>query len=107
MLKNCQKACDMCGRSNAAIDRMIQKAKGEAEEVTPEELLETPFGVAQTVEMTGENGPKTQAIVENVTNYMNTVVFVEERYQKVKDECKNRNRQCAFWAAIGECEAVS
>lgn len=36
---------------------------------------------------------------------MREIVKVDPKYAKVRADCKNRHPQCAFWAAIGECEA--
>jgi len=40
-----------------------------------------------------------------MNNYVEQVVLKDDSYKSVRNECKNRHPQCAYWAAIGECEA--
>lgn len=40
-----------------------------------------------------------------MNDYVENVVHKEASYISVRKECKNRHPQCAYWAAIGECEA--
>lgn len=67
------------------------------------DIHETPAGVKQVVS-NGENGRITQEIVDRANKYVEEEVLVQESYAKVRKDCKNRNPQCAYWAAIGECE---
>ena len=39
-----------------------------------------------------------------VDKYMYEQVFVEDKFRKVRNDCKNRDELCIFWAALGECE---
>jgi hypothetical protein len=103
MLKNCQKSCNTCHLSKAALTRAIDKAK-EKLESKDLNLDETPYGVEQRVD--GVDSGKTKAVLENVTKYMDEIVFKDPLYGKVKEECKLRNKLCAFWSASGECDAV-
>jgi hypothetical protein len=60
------------------------------------------MGVAQTVDVTMQ-----KEIMDKITEarwYMYNVVELEEKYDGIRDGCKNQHEQCAFWAVIGECE---
>jgi hypothetical protein len=50
------------------------------------------------------NKQATEIRIKEMHEYMTETVYKNETYAKVKSECKNRNRDCANWAAIGECE---
>ena len=69
----------------------------------PKQYISNIFGVPQLVE-----GPKTAQTMERIkamTAYMRQTVFRDESMQHVKRVCQNRDRLCAFWASIGECES--
>eukprot|EP00546_Thalassionema_frauenfeldii_P019754 CAMPEP_0178903498 /NCGR_PEP_ID=MMETSP0786-20121207/5186_1 /TAXON_ID=186022 /ORGANISM="Thalassionema frauenfeldii, Strain CCMP 1798" /LENGTH=439 /DNA_ID=CAMNT_0020574867 /DNA_START=24 /DNA_END=1343 /DNA_ORIENTATION=- len=106
MLNNCAKSCQVCDWSAKKIKKRIAELTGTVNEKTDDEeepdLTETPYGVTQTAE--GKHEEATLKIIENVTKYMDEIVFVDPAYSKIKDVCKNRNKLCAFWAHIGECE---
>lgn len=108
MLNNCAKSCQVCDWSAKKIKKKVAELTGTEEENKEEEeepdLTETPYGVAQTAE--GKHEAATLKIIENVTKYMDEIVFVDPAYSKIKNDCKNRNKLCAFWAHIGECEKV-
>ena len=72
---------------------------------TPSDINETPFGVKQTGTNDSAEGKKTQAIIDASEKYVREIVKVDPKYAKVRADCKNRHPQCAYWAAIGECEA--
>ena len=67
-------------------------------------INETPAGVKQTI-ASGENGRLTQEIVDKANTYVEEVVLKDSSYAKVRKDCKNRHPECAYWAALGECEA--
>ena len=69
------------------------------------DINETPFGVKQTGTDDYAKGKKTQEIIDASEKYVREIVKVDPKYAKVRADCKNRHPQCAFWAAIGECEA--
>jgi hypothetical protein len=39
--------------------------------------------------------------VQEMEDYMLQRVFVEEKYAKIRAKCKNRDKECSFWAVIG------
>eukprot|EP00547_Thalassionema_nitzschioides_P006061 CAMPEP_0194207460 /NCGR_PEP_ID=MMETSP0156-20130528/6190_1 /TAXON_ID=33649 /ORGANISM="Thalassionema nitzschioides, Strain L26-B" /LENGTH=456 /DNA_ID=CAMNT_0038934231 /DNA_START=10 /DNA_END=1380 /DNA_ORIENTATION=- len=109
MLHNCPQSCEVCGWSATKLKKVIDKRKkalqGDTEEEKEEEpnLEETLFGVAQNPD--GDRKEEILKVIENVTKYMEEIVFVDPAYSKIKNDCKNRNKLCAFWALIGECDA--
>ena len=60
------------------------------------------FGEIQ--ESVGMEKEITDKVIAEMLDYMENEVFVDVKYEKVRQECKNRHSQCAFWAGIGECE---
>jgi prolyl 4-hydroxylase len=99
MLNNCRVSCETCSMTPKEIQKMIDE---RLEENTDDmDLEETPWGVAQDV----EDDDETRRIIAETEEYMKNVVFVDPKYESVKDQCKNRNSQCVFWASSGECEA--
>lgn len=69
-----------------------------------EELLQTPYGKAQT-RVEGEHKEAVATIIDETIQYMETKVFVDEQYANTRHICKNMDRSCAYWKANGECEA--
>jgi prolyl 4-hydroxylase len=65
--------------------------------------VENSWGEPQQV--TGAEGLKTQRVLQKIYTYMTEQVMVDdEKFAAVRKECKLRDKLCAFWAAIGECE---
>ena len=66
-----------------------------------------PYGEDQEVSLQGsESYEETMEVIAKMHNYM-VDVFQNETAKSYREECKMRHKLCAFWAAIGECEAVS
>lgn len=42
--------------------------------------------------------------VEQAREYVQTKVMVDEKYSGMRDNCKNKHEDCAFWSVLGECE---
>lgn len=105
MLINCRKSCGTCGvTDNEELSALIAKKLALHDVGGDESLLETPYGVTQTVPPTSEE--MIEEVIQNFTNYMENYVFQDPQYEAVKKTCKNRNPLCAFWTSIGECEKV-
>jgi hypothetical protein len=84
------------------------------------ELLETPYGKTQNHRLDGETSeddtlPSSSSsgqrrtstvtkVLERMISYMENEVLVDPRYESVRKICKNMERDCAIWAARGECE---
>lgn len=95
----------MCGKTKAALAREISKRKQKLEDAEANDITETPYGVSQEVTPGHKDEAKLKEIVANMSNYMEETVFKDPGHSKVKNDCKNRNKSCAFWALIGECDA--
>ena len=91
MLKNCPKACDMCGKNQAQLQKEISKRKTALDEAMESELIvQTPYGAEQEITAGHKDEEKMKAAVANMTKYMDEVVFKDPGHSKVKDTCKNR-----------------
>ena len=97
MLHNCRKSCHVCHWTKSQITREVNQRLGvgtkddkkEEEEVV--DLTETPYGVTQsTASANKEEELKLQETIQNMTNYMEQIVFQDPGHVKVKKECKNR-----------------
>jgi prolyl 4-hydroxylase len=93
MHKNCAKRCGTCVEEPAM-------EPSEKEEVAKMLQKTLEFGVLQ--EATGSEKRKTLDAIRSSVYYMENEI--DSLPSSVVDECLNRNVQCAFWAAIGECE---
>lgn len=74
-----------------------------------ETILETPYGMSQDVPMGADSTlrKEIEEIMQETELYMETEIFVKEEHSAVKKKCKNRNRSCAHWKALGKCDKVS
>jgi hypothetical protein len=93
MLTNCQQACQSCNWDSKRLERVIKEKLSEkaAKDEASIDPNETPYGVQQ--QQDGRNETEQEQIlarIQNVTNYMDTIVFVDPAYNKVKDKCRNR-----------------
>ncbi len=70
-----------------------------------EPKLPQPYGESQRVDFPGkyEKVVKTLALTHE---YM-TNLFQNDTAKSFRDKCQLKDDSCAYWAAIGECEAVS
>jgi hypothetical protein len=80
MLQLCPKACNVCDNVS---DGYVANCYGEDQHVA------------------GSREEEVAVRVREVEEYMLTEVFVEEKYAKIRSECKNRDKECSFWAVIG------
>eukprot|EP00549_Striatella_unipunctata_P007896 CAMPEP_0118724462 /NCGR_PEP_ID=MMETSP0800-20121206/32590_1 /TAXON_ID=210618 ORGANISM="Striatella unipunctata, Strain CCMP2910" /NCGR_SAMPLE_ID=MMETSP0800 /ASSEMBLY_ACC=CAM_ASM_000638 /LENGTH=470 /DNA_ID=CAMNT_0006633037 /DNA_START=34 /DNA_END=1446 /DNA_ORIENTATION=- len=80
MLRHCRKACKVCQLEDEKID----------------------FGEEQVAE--GEYITETLAVIHKSRDYVENVVWKDDKFISVREECKNRHELCAFWAVLGECE---
>ena len=91
MLLQCPKSCSVCHVLDiqALIDQKLAP-----------DIDATELGVPQIVDQ--DRALEVEARVQNITNYFQTIVKVQDEYQKVRKECKNRHESCAYWAVLGE-----
>ena len=60
------------------------------------------MGVPQIIDVSNQ-----QEIADKIMEarwYMYNVVELDEKYDGIREGCKNQHEQCAFWGVIGECE---
>ncbi len=94
MLRNCPNACDICSfMTSGELDKEISRrlAEKKKKEDALLDLTETPYGVAQDIKSTDlDTHIKLTDALQNMTDYMEQIVFQDEGHVKVKKECKNR-----------------
>ena len=89
------------------MNELIEMKRRLAQVDGDERLLETPYGMKQTpIEPGTEYSDAVAQIIAQSTEYMEAIIFANVKYASFKHTCKNRDRNCVFWAAIGECEKV-
>lgn len=60
------------------------------------------MGEPQIVDVEGSDDIEQR--IADARRYLRETVMVEDKFDKVRQSCKNKNSQCAFWASVGECE---
>jgi prolyl 4-hydroxylase len=100
MLKYCPKSCGTCNEFKNQ-ERILQRTLNESDV----DLLErtSKFGEKQTA--TGSEAHRTLDVVREMVEYMESSDEFMALPTAVQEHCRNTNVLCAFWAAIGECEA--
>lgn len=106
MEMQCSKSCDTCHLQEAEYWKMHnRKVEEQVKKYTMDEktLLEKSetFGDRQTA--TGNQKDATIKVVKETLQYMDSDEFANLP-RATRENCKNRNELCAFWAVIGECE---
>lgn len=66
-------------------------------------FIDVGYGVPQKA--TGKEKDLTILRLKQMKRYMRVQVFANPIYKDIRAECKNQHESCAFWAALGECEA--
>lgn len=91
MLSNCKKSCGVC------------KTAVDDEPEDPSTILKrtAKFGIIQTA--AGDKKEKTLDVVKSTLEYMEKSDDFLTLPEKLRNNCKNNNELCSFWAAIGEC----
>jgi prolyl 4-hydroxylase len=100
MLKYCPKSCGACNELKGQ-ERKLLRTLSESDV----DLLErtAKFGEKQTA--TGDQAALTLDVVREMLEYMEGSDEFMTLPNAVQEHCRNTNDLCAFWAAIGECEA--
>jgi hypothetical protein len=105
MLNFCIKTCQICDYTGNVTELILLK-KQLALVGGDETLLQTPYGMTQHLNFEEHHDDAINQVMSNMTEYMEGVIFVDPTFENVKHTCKNRHDNCAYWVAIGECEAV-
>lgn len=105
MLNFCIKSCQICDYTGK-LTELIRLKKQLSLVGGDETLLQTPYGLTQHVNIGDEHNDAVNHVMANMTEYMEGIIFVDSTFENVKHTCKNRHNNCAYWVAIGECEAV-
>jgi hypothetical protein len=82
MLQLCPKACHVCDNTDES-GEYVANCYGEDQHVA------------------GSRKEEVALRIREVEDYMLQEVFVEEKYAKIRAECKNRAKECSFWAVNG------
>jgi hypothetical protein len=82
MLQLCPKACKVCDNISG-------------------DYISNCYGEDQLVSGGAEERKQNALRIQEVEDYMLQKVFVEEKYDNIRAECKNRNKECSFWAVTG------
>lgn len=104
MLNFCIKSCQICDYTGN-LTELIHLKKQLTLVGGDETLLQTPYGMTQHMSFGDEHEDAVNQVMANMTDYMEGIIFVDPAFENVKLTCKNRHVNCAFWVAIGECEA--
>lgn len=93
------------GSFNGEATAETRHPPGRYQAPTPARRLDSvgsEMGVAQTMDTN-----RAQEISDKIAEaryYMNNEVDIEEKYDGVREGCKNQHESCAFWAVLGECD---
>jgi hypothetical protein len=109
MKDNCAPSCQFCPRPDAGPrgQKDDKNLNNDATESSTSSLWDNhisvaiPFGEPQVVPIVNAD-PIVQSIAK-MLSYMQQQVYVEEKYAKVREECKCKDHRCAAWASEGEC----
>ena len=124
MLEECAAACHACrppmgpgvefGVPQLLHSRPHPKRQEEGDEATlcindDDETHDTAFATLLASQLTTEPEPfvlpeAIEAQLAATTEYMNHVVWPDDRYRKVHNLCFNKDARCTLWAAQGKCQ---
>jgi len=104
MLVGCPKSCNKCPKSVVSLE--IENRSRAIYDTAME------YGTGYWFFVKGEPqtcaGVKKLETIENVKEtmiYLRDVIIPYRKYDKVRENCVNRNTNCAFWSVIGQCES--
>lgn len=101
MLKGCPKSCNSCpGVLVNGLTQEQQQEKGS--------ILSTIAEYGEQQEVNGDKQHETMFVVRKTVDYMKNYVYAEHPTHQLSTEtksaCRNNDRRCSYWAALGECE---
>jgi prolyl 4-hydroxylase len=100
MMVYCVKSCNVCHYKGDLAELIQTRLDAKAEEDEEKAKLDkTKYGVEQVL-----SDDKTKKAYNEMIDYIENVVMVEEKYKNIREDCKLRSENCAFWAATGQCE---
>lgn len=97
MHKNCAKSCNTCKKS----ERKLTKLNNPEDQALVEKTAK--YGDLQIV--SGDKANLTMNVIRDMMKYLEESDDFKGLSSNIKKNCQNRHELCAFWVAIGECEA--
>ena len=92
MYINCQKSCNLCGKGD--IDILLRRAL----KLRSDDLAISGWGEEQNT----LNDEAFNDLKNDIDGYMLEEINVEVKYKSYKKRCRNRYKECLFWAFKGE-----
>lgn len=98
MLENCAPSCQIC---------ISKSPEGSMDGTTQKKLLNEieKYGVSQIIGEVEEEVETALNVIQFSVRYMERLLDIYPEDILLK-KCRNKNKSCAFWASLGECQSV-